>query len=119
MDNKRAYQRGGHFNGRAKVSQDGRHWEAADVVDVSSGGLKLRTAAEYAEGDMLWFDLVLSGFLSEMNVKTMGEVRRKSPYAGKYQYGIRFKGLSQEKIVQIDENIKNDRPVSGGSYEAD
>lgn len=119
MDNKRAYQRGSHFNGRVRISKDGETWHHANVGDVSSGGLKLYSSVDYSEGEILWFDMVLEGFLTEIKVQTQGEVRRKSPYAGKYQYGIRFKGISPAKAVQIDENVRNDRPVSGGSYEAD
>jgi hypothetical protein len=119
MDNRRAYRRSSHFNGRAMVSQDGKHWAPADVTDVSSGGLRLSSSVEYKEGDLLWFDLFLEGFLSEIEVQTMGEVRRKSSHAGRFGYGIRFKGLSLEKAIRIDENVRKDRPISGGSYEPD
>lgn len=119
QDNQRLYQRGSHWGGRAKVSANGENWQNAEVADVSSGGLKFFSGVEYAEGDVLWFDLVLEGFLSEIAVKARGEVRRKIPYGGRFQYGIRFKDLSPEKKIQIDENIRNDRPVAGGTYEAD
>ena len=119
MNNKRSYRRSSHFRGQAAVSRDGEHWEQADVANISSSGLNFRSATQYTKGELLWFDLILEGFLSKMEIKVMGEVRRKASYAENYQYGIRFKGLSPEKIVQLDANIHGDRPVFGGSYEAD
>ena len=115
----RAYSRGSHLNGRVSVSQDGDEWGNADVSDVSSGGLKLFTTAEYAVGDVLWFDIVLQSFMSEFEVRTKGEIRRKVPYGSGYNYGIAFKGLTPDKKIQIDENVRNDRPVEGNEYEVD
>lgn len=119
MYDQRAYSRGGHFDGQVLVSTDGDTWAPADVSDISSGGLKLHSNAEYGEGEALWFDICLQSFLSEFEIKTMGVVCRKAPAGGAFQYGIAFKGLSRDKQIQIDENVRNDRPVTGKGYEAD
>ena len=119
MYNQRAYNRGSHFNGEAQVSSDGDNWQQADVSDISSGGLMFCSPTEYAVGDRLWFDLVIRGFLSKFEVKSLGEVRRKIEHGKVFDYGIAFKGLSPEKKIQIDENVRNDRPVTGDGYEVD
>ena len=119
MYEQRNYARGGHFNGTASVSADGETWCRADIEDVSSGGLKLRSETAYNEGDVLWFDIVLQGFLSEFEVKAKGQVCHRQPFADKYIYGIAFMGLSREKQIQIDLNVQNDRPIAGAGYEAD
>lgn len=106
MYDQRAYSRGSHFDGQALVSADGDNWQPADVSDVSSGGLRFTSTAEYAQGDTLWFDLILQSFLTQFEVKTLGEVRRKTAGDGVFDYGIAFRGLSPEKKIQIDENIR-------------
>lgn len=117
--NQRAYSRGQHLNCDARVSRDGTSWVPADIHNVSSGGLKLDSPTEYQKGEVLWFDLVFHGFLSDFEVKAQGEIRHVSQYGASYHYGVAFIGLSPDTKIRIDENVKLDRPVSGGSYHAD
>ncbi len=114
--NQRAYSRGQHFAYDGTVSVDGETWEKADISDLSSGGLKLVTKANHTQGDELWFDLVIYGFMSEFQVKVPGKICRKTDVAGKYQYGIEFIGLSQDTKIRIDANVHNDRPVEKKEY---
>jgi hypothetical protein len=119
MYDQRAYARGSHFNGSVQVSADGETWQPAEVSDVSSGGLKFRSVTDYPEGATLWFDLVLEGFLSRFEVKTEGRIRRKAVHGSVFRYGIAFRDLSPATKIQIDENIRGDRPITGDGYEAD
>jgi Tfp pilus assembly protein PilZ len=113
----RVYARGDHFSTEVKVSRDGFQWKKAMAGELSSGGLSLFTKNEYQVGDELWFDLKVSGFMSEFEVKTQGCIRRKNrTEEGAFEYGVSFIGLSQELKIRIDENVHNDRPISGGSY---
>ena len=119
MDNQRLYQRGNHWDGRAKVSRDARCWERVYVVDVSSGGMHFCVETEFEKGESIWVDLTLGGFFSEIDIKVKGIIRRKASRGKNFCYGLAFVELAAEKQVQIDENIRNDRPVEGGGYEVD
>jgi hypothetical protein len=117
---KRDYARGSHFNLTAKVTSDKIRWRKAGVGNLSSGGMELHSAIKYDVGETLWFDVTINTFLSEFTVKTQGIVRRVRDGAeGTFICGIQFVGLSQDIKIRIDENVQNDRPVSGGLYSAD
>ena len=117
--NQRAYSRGNHFEYDGAVSVDSEVWEKADISDLSSGGLKLITTADHKQGDVLWFDLVIYGFMSEFGIKVPGKVCRRAELSGKYQYGIEFMDLSQDIKIRIDANVHNDRPVEKKEYMKD
>lgn len=116
---KRSYSRASHIDCDVKVSQDKAKWRDANVSDLSSGGLKLKTHVEYEEGSVLWFDLCLNGFMSEFEVMVKGIVRHKSRGQTRFHYGIQFVELSPDIKIRIDENVHLDRPVEGGLYNND
>lgn len=117
--NRRNYQRGSHFVCSAIVRSEGRGWHAAEIFDLSSGGLMLKSAEEFSSGDQLWFDLTIQGFLSEFSVMVKGIVRRKNTYTNEYVYGIEFLNLDQDTKIRIDENVMRDRPVGRDTYQSD
>lgn len=117
---RRTYKRGTHFSCGARISDDGgTHWQCAEIYDLSSGGLKLKSHNDYETGDMLLFALTIQGFLSEFDLQVQGIIRRKDKVLAHFLYGIAFMDLSMDVKIRIDENVRNDRPVERGYYEAD
>lgn len=116
---KRHYQRSGHFECAARISEDGNKWFDAVVHDLSSGGLSFLHEKEYQKGDVLWFDILVQGFFSEFDVKTRGKVCRAYSSGNQFGHGIAFIGLSEDIKIRIDENVKRDRPIGQNPYMKD
>lgn len=116
---KRAYQRTDHVDTRVRVSRDSECWVDVEAVDISSGGLAFKTDEDFDEGQMIWLDLELSGFLSEYELVTEGKVLHKAALGGRFQYGLSMPKLQEHEKIRLDEMVKGDRPVLGQSRHAD
>lgn len=117
--NQREYSRASHFGFEVLVCKDKANWHEARVSDLSSGGLKLHTHKDYEQGETLWFDLIIHGFMSEFTVVVQGSIQRKTKEKKDFVYGIKFLNLSQDIKIRIDENVHNDRPIGKTRYEND
>lgn len=104
---KRVYQRGDHFHCTAKISKNGKKWVKANIEDLSSGGLLLKSEEEYKKGDILWFDVFIEGFFAEFHVKTQGKVCRVQHIGTHYAHGIAFIDLDADTKIRIDENVQS------------
>ncbi len=102
---KRVYQRGDHFECTAKVSEDGEKWFESKIIDLSSGGLLFISEKEYPQDTVLWFDILVEGFLSEFHVEVKGKVRRVQHVGTHYNHGIAFVDLDNDMKIRIDENV--------------
>lgn len=102
---KRNYQRGDHFQCTALISEDGKTWFEANINDLSSGGLLFKYEKEYKKGDILWFDVLVEGFMAEFHVKTQGKVCRVQHTGTHYAHGISFIGMDNDTKIRIDENV--------------
>lgn len=109
INEKRAYQRGDHFQCTARISEDGTHWYETMIEDLSSGGLLFKNHKEYRVGDTLWFDVLVEGFLAEFSVKVQGKVCRVQHTGSQYAHGIAFLGLNNDIKIRIDENVQSIR----------
>lgn len=104
----RAYQRSEHLNCKIKVSVDGRNYKPGEVSNISSGGLTLISADEYREGEKLFIELNIAGFLTEFLVITEGKILRRTNLPEYFLYGVKFMGLSEDMKIRIDMNIVNE-----------
>ena len=112
----RRYGRGKHFICTAKVSTDCSGWKSTLVNDISSGGLNFVHLLEYMVGDVLWIEMYIEGFFSAFNFLVQGRIRHKTPSGEGFIYGVEFLDLPHSIKVQIDLNVREDRPVSGEPY---
>jgi len=118
-NDKRLYQRGEHFHSAAKVSRDNRVWKSVEINDLSSGGMSVIAKEKYNVGEKLFFDLEIQGFFSQFEIECEGIIKNERHTHDNQIYGVVFTGLSPDKKILIDENIKKDRPVGGNPYSVD
>lgn len=119
IHDRRHYKRSDHLYCTAKMSIDGKKWQEADLDDLSSGGLRMRTAESFQVNDVLWFNLEIQNFLVEFSIKTQGIIRRRTEFENEYTYGVAFINLSPDDRIRIDENVRMDRPVTRDTYNFD
>lgn len=113
---KRNYRRASHFLGELQVSADGENWQNAQMKDISSSGMQMQSGIDYEDGENLWVDVLLSGYLSEFRIKARGTICRKKVKNSHYSYGVKFENLPIDLHIRLDENVSGDRPVGKGYY---
>ena len=106
---RRAYQRAA-LDIDAKYSADGVSWLEADAIDLSSGGIQMRSKLEYETDAVLQFDITIYGLSSEFEFRTEGAIRHMNYVKPYYSYGIVFKGLPNSTKIRIDEMITHNHP---------
>jgi len=106
---RRTYQRSSIYS-TARYSADGAAWSEFDIVDLSTGGLRLYVDADYEVGARLFFHITVYGLSSEFEFRAEGVIRRKDQTDKYYVYGVKFRNLSKDDQIRIDEIITHMRP---------
>ena len=105
-EERRAYRRSEGFQCKARVSRDRAEWHRAVVCDLSCEGLKFQTDEQFDIGDVLWFELNVTGFLTSLDFIAKGVIRHKDKNA----FGASFKDLDPDFKIHIDEAMRNFGP---------
>ena len=100
---RRAYQRSDGFHCEARVSRDKIQWQDAFVCDLSGDGLKFQTEEQFDIGEIICFDLSITGFLTNFKFITKVVIRHKD----KNTFGASFEDLSRDLKIHIDEAVRN------------
>lgn len=103
----RKYQRSDHATGRATVSIDGKHWEAAEICDLSAGGLRFTSPTSYKIDTKLVFTLSIYNLLSEFKLRFEGQIVRCDEEHGECIYAVKFININPYDQVQLDEIVKS------------
>ena len=103
---RRTYQRSEDFQCEARVSRDKTQWRNAVVCDLSGEGLRFQTDEQFDIGDVLWFDLNVTGFLTNLKFIAKGVIRHKD----KNTLGASFEDLNHDLKIHIDEAVRNFGP---------
>ncbi|MDR0223175.1 MAG: PilZ domain-containing protein [Oscillospiraceae bacterium] len=92
----------------SKISADGRNWLDVEVFDFSAGGLKfcLGKDSEYKTDDVLYFELVIDEFPTQIEIKAQIIIRRVEHHSdGQVFYGAAFTKINPNLRICIDEII--------------
>ena len=105
-EERRAYRRSESFQSKARVSRDKSEWHHAVVCDLSGEGLKFQTDEQFDVGDVLWFEMSVTGFLTSLDFTAKGVIRHKD----KNTFGASFQDLNPDFKIHIDEAMRNFGP---------
>ena len=105
-EDRRVFRRSESFHCEARVSKDKAEWRRVDVRDLSGEGLRFRSGEQFDVGELLWFELNVTGFLTSLDFSVRGEIRHKRENT----YGVSFKDLSHDRKIFIDEAMRNFQP---------
>ena len=109
--NNRSYARISNWNIDAKLSEDGNQWFDANVIDIAASGLFFLTDRPYAEGDSLWFDMLIDPKIIEVHKKIKLKVKAiiRSDRGVKNNlraFGAEFIEISDSDTIRLDELIR-------------
>ena len=104
--NRRTYQRSEGFHCEARVSRDKAQWKEVTICDLSGDGLRFQSDEQFDVGDVLWFDLNVTGFLTGLEFVAKGVIRHKD----KNNFGTSFEDLNPNLKIHIDEAMRNFGP---------
>ena len=103
---RRAYQRSDGFHCEARVSRDNVQWRDAVVCDLSGDGLRFQAEEQFDVGEVICFDLNITGFLTNFKFITKVVIRHKD----KNTFGASFEDLNSDLKIHIDEAARNFGP---------
>lgn len=75
------------------------------VNDISASGVSITTDSVLKEKDIILMEIYVYGNLLPFMKKAKGEVVRKQQGMG-YRYGIRFVGLTDKDMIEMDEYLR-------------
>lgn len=89
-------------------------WHKATLVNISAGGLRLRTDESIETGALLELQMKMPGNREQMEIKGLA-VWVDMPGAGIIECGIEFSDTNPEKLMQIDAIVEFLRTTGGTS----
>lgn len=108
LTNRRKYGRFEFPICKALVSKDKRNWIEANVIDVSAGGLKLRTQLDLDALEEVFVNMIILNKYSEFELKMTGKIARKDITAEQgIIYALEFTNIDKNIRIQIDELINS------------
>jgi len=105
LDNIRNYKRcevvgTGEFNIRSSHKS-----HTLEVIDISASGVRILTRSELEENAEIDMNIRFSAFIIDFFINVKGEIKKKSNNGSSFEYAVKFKDLSQNKKVEIDEIV--------------
>ena len=89
------------------ICKDKNDCALAAVEDISAGGMKVTTGANYEVDSKVAIEFEVTGRLTAFHMKLEGVIIRKETVDNQYSYGIKFKNMTNEQYVQLDELIRS------------
>ena len=102
--NNRKHTRYGNPVGLFNITTDKKNWYEIGVDDISAGGMKFSTSANFEVNDNVYAVLMLRNKIKDNMLNLNGVITRKeTPYEGMNSYGLKFEGIGQNELAHISE----------------
>lgn len=102
--NNRKHTRYGNPVGLFNITTDKKSWYEIGVDDISAGGMKFSTPANFEVNDNVYAVLMLRNKIKDNMLNLNGVITRKeTPYEGMNSYGLKFEGIGQNELAHISE----------------
>lgn len=105
MSNQRKHTRYDNPTGIFNITTDKRTWYEIGVEDISAGGMKFTTSANFDEGDGIKAVLTLRNRLKDDNTLNLeGVIRRRDALEyGVNSYAVEFSNVNPKQITNLSE----------------
>ncbi len=89
-------------------------WHKADLVNISAGGLRLRSDSSLEAGSLLELQIKLPSMRELLAIKGL-VIWTQMPASGVIECGVEFSDTDSEKLMQIDNVVQFLRAAGGHS----